>query len=246
MKIIKSMLLLCCLLAFIGCAHAPDTAVPASSDALSGLAEHASELLAAEYPPGHTMLSLTSRPSGDFTQALETSLRGRGFSLAAEDTPGGLAVNVVMEPVAEGELWYLHLKSGDGFSVGQVYTLTLEGFVPVGAMTRTERFFTMEENGVSLPEAPRTPAPSEAPSSHLEDWRIEPGPLQSQLTKWCSRENYQLVWKAENDYVMESSAIFRDDFVGAAQRLFARMHQAGHGLRVRIYPENRVLEVMED
>lgn len=245
MRIIKSMLL-CCLLAFIGCAHTPDTAVPSSSDALGGLAEHAAGLLAAEYPPGHTILTLTSRPSGEFTLALETSLRGRGFSLASADTAGVLAVNVVMEPVAEGELWYLHLKAGDGFSVGQVYTLTAQGFTPVGAMTRTERFFAMEGDPTSLPNASRPAAPAVAPSSHLEDWRIEPGPLQPQLTKWCSRENYQLVWKAENDYVMESSAIFRDDFVGAAQRLFARMHQAGHGLRVRIYPENRVLEVMED
>lgn len=245
MKLINAMLL-CCLLAFIGCAHTPGAAVSESSGALGGLAENAAGMLAAEYPPGHTVLSLTSRPAGEFSQALETSLRGRGFSLAGADTAGVLAVSVVMEPVAEGELWYLYVKAGDGFSVGQVYTLTPQGFAPVGAMTRTERFVTMEGNSDSGSQVPRHVESGESLSTKLEDWRIEPGPLQPQLTKWCSREKYQLVWKAENDYVMESAAIFRDDFVGAAQRLFTRMHQAGHGLRVRIYPENRVLEVMED
>ena len=115
-------------------------------------------------------------------------------------------------------------------------------------MTRTERYFTDgvdEVETTPLPEPSHTPVPSPA-AAPIEEWSIEPGPLQGQLTKWCSRAGYKLIWKAENDYVMEASAIFRDDFVGASQRLFVRMHQSGHGLRVRIYPENHVLEVMED
>lgn len=247
MKIIECMLL-CCLLMFSGCVHAPWQTVssPASSDTLAGLADHAAGLVAAEYPPGHTLLALTSQPSGDFAQALETNLRNRGFALSAAEEPeaGSLAVSVVMEPVADGELWYLLLKAADGFSCGQVYTLTADDFAPVGAMTRTERFVTVEEASTELPSS-SSPPPSPVASS-IEEWQIEPGLLQPQLTKWCSRAGYQLIWKAENDYVMEASAIFRDEFLGAVQRLFTRMLQSGHGLRVRIYPENHVLEVMED
>ena len=245
MRLFQSVLL-CCVVAFSGCAHVPEVFAPASPNALTGLAEHASDLLAAEYPPGHTTLDLTSRPSGEFAESLETSLRRRGFSLAAADSrhPGSLAVNTVMEPVGEGDSWYLHIRAVDGFSVGQVFRLTDDGFVPQGAMTRTERSVSVPENNALLPET--SGAPLRDRTVRMDDWRIEPGPLQPQLSKWCSRENYRLIWKAENDYLMEASAIFRDDFVSATQRLFTRMHQSGHGLRVRIYPDNRVLEVMED
>lgn len=245
MKLLQGMLV-CLVVAFSGCAHVPDYFAGASPNALTGLAEHAADLLAEEYPPGHTTLDLTSRPSGEFAESLETSLRRRGFSLAAAGSghPGLLAVDTVMEPVGEGDTWYLHIRAADGFSVGQVFRLTEGGFAPQGAMTRTERSITLPENTALLPET--SVAPPKEKTAGVDEWRIEPGSLQPQLSKWCSRENYRLIWKAENDYVMEASAIFRDNFVSAAQRLFTRMHQSGHGLRVRIYPDNRVLEVMED
>jgi hypothetical protein len=45
---------------------------------------------------------------------------------------------------------------------------------------------------------------------------------------------------------MQSTAVFRDSFVGAMKRLVNRMHLNGNALRVTIYQENRVVEVTED
>lgn len=77
-------------------------------------------------------------------------------------------------------------------------------------------------------------------------WNIAPGMLRSQLESWTSRAGYQLVWKARHDFEMQSQVIFRDDFVGAVKRLFARMHLHGNPLRATIYQDNHVLEVVEE
>lgn len=231
------------------CGHAPRNSLPpAANTALAGLAEHAADLLATQYPPGHTVLALDARPSEEFRAALETSLRGRGFTMLlfeTESTESGVVrLTALMDPLGAPNTYYLYLRASDGFSVGQVYQLTDAGFAPVGTMTRTEAFFAVEKTLTPLPGVSRTPVVTAG--APTEEWRINPGPLQEQLGKWCARSGYQVVWKAANDYIMESNAIFRDEFVGAVQRLFARMHQSGNGLRVRIYPENEVLEVLED
>ena len=102
------------------------------------------------------------------------------------------------------------------------------------------------------PAAPPAPLPapviSAAPASvpHESAWTIKPGLLRPQLSQWAASAGYQLVWKAEHDFDMESSAIFRDDFEGAIQRLFTRMHLQGNPLKVTVYQVNHVIEVVED
>lgn len=79
-----------------------------------------------------------------------------------------------------------------------------------------------------------------------EEWVITPGSLKAQIDGWTTRAGYQLVWKAGNDFRMQSTAVFRDSFVGSMKKLISRMHLNGNALRVTIYQENNVVEVTED
>lgn len=277
--------------------------VSAQDSELGGLADLASRVVAEQYPPGRTVLFYENSEDSDFAVQLETSLRRYGFTLSDQPAPGILRVASTLDSLGVrpdgSELWYLHVRCNDGFSFGQVYTLTPQGFYPAGAMTRTNPsaevrsahagFNDVAGSGVAahsghpdrrspgqsaqfaaaseeahgadtvLPpfmsdarmnEAHTTLAAHPVEASSVipasEEWRIQPGSLRNQLTSWCDRQQYQLIWLARNDYSMQANAIFRDSFQGAVQSLFARMHQSGNGLRVRLYPDNRVLEVMED
>ncbi|MDR2076393.1 MAG: TcpQ domain-containing protein [Desulfovibrio sp.] len=97
-----------------------------------------------------------------------------------------------------------------------------------------------------IPVLPAAPAllPEAAPVESA--WTIKPGLLRPQLAQWAASAGYQLVWKADHDFDMESSTIFRDDFEGAIKRLFTRMHLQGNPLRVTVYQANHVLEVVEE
>lgn len=97
----------------------------------------------------------------------------------------------------------------------------------------------------SLPAMPAEPS-SSLQKMESEEWTITTGSLKAQLEGWTERAGYQLVWKATHDFQMQSTAVFRDSFVGAMKRLVNRMHLNGNALRVTIYQENRVVEVTED
>lgn len=111
-------------------------------------------------------------------------------------------------------------------------------------------------SSVPLPEAslpvasvpaPVTPEPTAGLQKvESEEWVIAPGSLKAQLEGWTTRAGYQLVWKAANDFQMQSTAVFRDSFIGSVKRLVSRMHLNGNALRVTIYQENNVVEVTED
>ncbi len=77
-------------------------------------------------------------------------------------------------------------------------------------------------------------------------WEIQPGALRAQVSAWAARAGYQLVWKADNDFIMESSAQFQGDFLDAVKELFLGMQATGnHALRVTVYQGNKVLEITE-
>lgn len=99
---------------------------------------------------------------------------------------------------------------------------------------------------------PVTPAPDELvvasaqSSSGEEAWSLRPAPLNNQLGLWAERAGYQLVWQAENDYLVEFHASFRGTFVGALQQLFSALHKQGVPLRVTLYEENTIIKVTEE
>lgn len=115
---------------------------------------------------------------------------------------------------------------------------------------------------VASPAAAEAPAPSPAPTPDLvieriaeqtaepvtdpSTWGIAPGPLRAQLSAWAARAGYQTVWRAANDYEMESHARFQGDFLSAVQQLFTGLQRVGIALRVTVFKSNNVLEVMEN
>lgn len=86
----------------------------------------------------------------------------------------------------------------------------------------------------------------EEPAAEPEVWHLEPGSLLSQLEAWTSRAQFHLIWKALNDFDLETAADFKGNFVEAVQKLFNGLHRSGHPLRVTVYTANNVLEVSEN
>lgn len=83
-------------------------------------------------------------------------------------------------------------------------------------------------------------------TEHGEQWVVNPGSLFTQLTSWCDRAGYQLVWKASHDLDMEAHAIFRGSFTEVIGRLFQGLHKSGNALRVTLYTANSVMEISEE
>lgn len=90
-------------------------------------------------------------------------------------------------------------------------------------------------------EIPVAPLPDPAST-----WTITPGNLQAQVSAWSAQANYQLIWKTQNDFEMESHARFQGDFLDAIRQLFTGLQRSGHALRVTLYQANNVLEVSEE
>lgn len=102
-----------------------------------------------------------------------------------------------------------------------------------------------------------TPAPSTSSSSMpvaaIEAvpvpkalWEIQKGSmLRGQMEGWAAVAGYSLIWNAQNDYEMRSSATFSGEFIDAVKNFFAALQANGLALRVTIYQGNKVMEVSE-
>ncbi|WP_419783924.1 toxin co-regulated pilus biosynthesis Q family protein [Maridesulfovibrio sp.] len=202
---------------------------------VDSIVEEAALKVAAHYPPGRTVLHLTvsDNPCG---WKFEADLREQGFQFSPKTTdPNVLDMNMRFDSITNSTLYYLYLGSSDGWSFGQVYNLTFEGFEKSGLLTQTPAFFEFVGGDAEQVESPLN-----------ENWSIVPGGLRDQLKRWAGRSEYTLVWKANHDFEMQSHATFRDTFPRAVKRLFARMHANGNSLRVTIYQANKHIVVSED
>lgn len=213
-----------------------EQAVPTYKDhEVDSIVEEATLKVAGHYPPGRTVLHLTvsDNPCG---WKFETELRGQGFQFSPKTTdPNVLDMNMVFDSIGNSTLYYLYVKASDGWSFGQVYNLTFEGFEKAGLLTQTPAFFKFIGGDNEQVESPLN-----------ENWSITPGGLRAQLKRWANRAEYALIWKANHDFEMESHATFRDTFPRAVKRLFSRMHTNGNSLRVTIYQANKHIVVRED
>ena len=88
---------------------------------------------------------------------------------------------------------------------------------------------------------PGKASPDTAPRS----WNLLPGSLQRQLEDWAGKAGYKGIWRASWDLDMQASATFAGDFQDAINDLFLGLHEAGHPIRLAIYPANKVLEVID-
>ena len=98
---------------------------------------------------------------------------------------------------------------------------------------------TPKVEATSIPASPAVTIVAEPVS--LPEWRLSQGSLRTQLDVWAN----QLVWNADTDLDMQSSASFRGNFVAAVTQLFEGLHAAGFPLRATFYPSNNVLEVSD-
>lgn len=77
-------------------------------------------------------------------------------------------------------------------------------------------------------------------------WEIHKGEMLHNLMEgWAAIAGYSLIWNAQNDYEMRSSANFSGVFVDAVKNFFAALQANGLALRVTIYQGNKVMEVSE-
>lgn len=121
---------------------------------------------------------------------------------------------------------------------------------------------TPQPAGAPIAEAPvtvpsSTPAPSTSPRlmpvAGMEAvpvaqpfWEVQKGTmLRGQMEDWASVAGYSLIWNAQNDYEMRSSATFSGEFIDAVKNFFAALQANGLALRVTIYQGNKVMEVSE-
>lgn len=94
------------------------------------LAQSTAQALALRYPPGHTSLALVSAP-GEFGQALENSLRQRGFTVLDGEQAAAVRIAYVLDEIQGEARCYLQVKTSDGGTFGLVRELTNDPGVPV-------------------------------------------------------------------------------------------------------------------
>lgn len=100
------------------------------------VAEDLAEALAVSYPPGRTSIYLKQSEEGDkLGPALETSLRKRGFTLAAETGPKILTAAYVLDRLDDG-LWYSKLTVSSGLIIARIYRENGQNLEP-DAATKT-------------------------------------------------------------------------------------------------------------
>lgn len=97
----------------------------------------------------------------------------------------------------------------------------------------------------TVSSAPPTPVAATAIEA-VPVWEIHKGEmLRGLMEGWAAIAGYSLIWNAQNDYEMRSSATFSGVFVDAVKNFFAALQANGLALRVTIYQGNKVMEVSE-
>lgn len=105
---------------------------------------------------------------------------------------------------------------------------------------------------ISKPAVPLSLAPkSEAGQTKvvtppLPTWNITPGALKAQMESWAEKAGYRLIWKADYDYMMQAPSTFRGDFIQAVGNLFEQLHLNGTSVRVKLYQDNKIMEVRQE
>lgn len=105
---------------------------------------------------------------------------------------------------------------------------------------------------ISKPAVPLSLAPkSEAGEAKvvtppLPTWNITPGALKAQMESWAEKAGYRLIWKADYDYMMQAPSTFRGDFIQAVGNLFEQLHLNGTSVRVKLYQDNKIMEVRQE
>lgn len=97
-----------------------------SPSAVTSIAYDAVDLLASSYPPGHTSVYLMPAKNADnaFAQAMENSLRSRGFIFLRREDRNALIVAYTLDSLDDGSAWYLQLRLSDGRALARAYDVS--------------------------------------------------------------------------------------------------------------------------
>lgn len=96
-----------------------------------------------------------------------------------------------------------------------------------------------EAKATAAPIMPRTPI---LPQTKV--WVLRQGSLMNQLDEWARGENWKLIWQANYDLDLNADATFSGDFIKVVEQIFNSLPRKNNGLRVSIYKQNKVVEVI--
>lgn len=75
-------------------------------------------------------------------------------------------------------------------------------------------------------------------------WVLKQGSLMNQLDEWAKGESWKLIWQANYDLDLNADATFTGDFIKVVEQIFNSLPRKNNGLRVSIYKQNKVVEVI--
>lgn len=85
-----------------------------------------------------------------------------------------------------------------------------------------------------------------APSTQYT-YSIRPGLLKGQLEDWCRAANFDLIWLSKNDFQLQGSQAFGNDFQKSVVDLFDLLYKEGRmSLKAQIFLGNKILRVRQD
>jgi hypothetical protein len=66
----------------------------------------------------------------------------------------------------------------------------------------------------------------------------------NQLDEWARGESWKLIWQANYDLDLNADATFSGDFIKVVEQIFNSLPRKNNGLRVSIYKQNKVVEII--
>lgn len=107
---------------------------------------------------------------------------------------------------------------------------------------------TPAERPVVSRDLPDTYAAPITPVSYPTAWAVSGGrSLKQQLSEWCGRAGYTMLWEAPSDFIISGSASFDQTFEDAVSRLFNIMYKEGRmSLKATIYKGNKIVRIRQD
>lgn len=79
-----------------------------------------------------------------------------------------------------------------------------------------------------------------------EPWTLVSGRLKDQLSQWCERADYTLIWDNKYDYQVEAGQTFYGSFEKAVDEVISALYHNGARVKADIYTENQVLYISGD
>lgn len=231
----------------------------------------ASQKLAKIYEkPQEVNLVLLPAKNDKLINNLSTYLVRNGFTL--NDKTDGTALGYTFDFI-DKQRAYLRFELSDGKHIGVVRTLgatsfaapavTSTAFAPATKAEEIEESRQVQTQAKPAPQlkqqapaqtvlseikaetkaiTPILPAKPMLPQAKV--WVLRPGSLMNQLDEWARGESWKLIWQANYDLDLNADATFSGDFIKVVEQIFNSLPRKNNGLRVSIYKQNKVVEVI--